>query len=62
MGCSNTTGTKTNEFTTPNIQNVEYNTINIKFKLSTGQQYEINAKEDEVFENVLDKFKTEHSE
>ena len=62
MGCSNTTGTKTNEFTTPNIQNVEYNTINIKFKLSTGQQYEINAKEDEVFENVLDKFKTEHSD
>ena len=63
MGCGNANDTKAVEYLTPNIQPVqEIKIINIIFKLSSGEEYHISGKEDELFKTVLDKFITEHPE
>ena len=56
MGCTNSTDT--NEVIQPNIIQV----VNLIFKLSTGEEYNILAKEDEQFQTVLSKFIEEHKE
>ena len=63
MGCGNANDTKAVEYLTPNIQPVqEIKIINIIFKLSSGEEYHISGKEDELFKTVLDKFISEHPE
>ena len=63
MGCGNANDTKTIESNKPIIeQPQEPEIIMITFKLSTGEQYNISAREDSIFKNVLDKFISEHSE
>jgi len=58
MGCSSEKNTQSLE-----IQPVaEPKIINIIFKLSTGEEYEIKGKENEIFKNVLNKFISEHPE
>ena len=57
MGCTNGSNTNTKEVNQPNIQEV-----NIVFKLSTGEEYNIQAKENEKFNTVLNKFIQEHQE
>ena len=56
MGCSSANDTNTID------QNNESKTINIKFKLSSGEEYEIPGKENDLFKTVLTKFQLEHSE
>ena len=58
MGCTN--GSNTNENIHPNIQPVQE--VNIVFKLSSGEEYNIQAKENEKFQTVLHKFIEEHQE
>ena len=63
MGCGSANDVSTKENTQPVVQeSIQYNTITIKFKLSSGEEYEIQGKENELFKTVLDKFITEHSE
>ena len=58
MGC--TSGSNTNEVIQPKIQPVQE--VNIVFRLSTGEEYNIQAKENEKFQTVLNKFIEEHQE
>ena len=63
MGCGSPNDASTKEITKPVVQEPpQYNIITIKFKLSSGEEYEIQGKENELFKTVLDKFITEHSE
>ena len=60
MGCSNTSNVNTKEVTEPNI--IQSKTITLKFKLSSGEEYDICGEENDLFKKVLDKFISEHSE
>ena len=58
MGCSSANDVKA--FEVPST--AESKTITIIFKLSTGEEYTIQGKENEMFKNVLNKFISEHRE
>ena len=56
MGCGSASSSEVKEVPK------EYKTINIIFKLSTGQEYNVTAKENELFQTVVNKFKLENPE
>ena len=58
MGCSNANDVKAKEVPST----LESKIITIIFKLSTGEEYSIQGKENEIFKNVLNKFISEHKE
>ena len=58
MGCSSANDVKA--FEVPST--AESKAITIIFKLSTGEEYTIQGKENEMFKNVLNKFISEHRE
>ena len=63
MGCGSTNNTSTIESNKPIIiPPPEPKIVTITFKLSTGEEYKISARENNIFKNVLDEFISEHSE
>jgi len=64
MGCGSTNDVSSLEDTKKVIEPPppQFKTINIIFKLSTGEEYEITGNENDVFKTVLDKFISEHQE
>ena len=60
MGCSNANNTNTKDDNEPNVK--PSNTITLKFRLSSGEEYDICGEENDLFKTVLDKFISEHSE